>query len=70
MPLKDAGDSEFEAKKESYKVSYLTAIEVELSYPGAALKRWEKSPLTLAQGKEEGGTGAEAVMGGRAAGSL
>lgn len=70
MPLKDAGGSEFEAKKESYKVSYLTATEVELSYPGAALKRWEKSPLILAKGRKEGGTGAEAVMGRTAVGIL
>lgn len=69
MPLKDAGGSGFEAKEESYKVSYLTAIEVKLSYPGTALKRWEKSPLILAQ-RKEGGTRAEAVMGGTPAGIL
>ena len=46
-----------------------TAKEVKLSYPGTALKRWEKSPLILAQ-RKEGGTHAEAVMGGTAAGIL
>lgn len=67
MPLKDAGGSGFEAKEESYKVSYLTAVEVELSYPGTALKRWRKALDSRLKGRKEA-PAAEAVMGGTAAG--